>query len=128
MIKENIIFKQFLPALFLVVYCISLTPFSIFHNHNDDEYNHHHCYDNHESLYCSSINKDDHVNCSHQSHVNFKVECFLCDYNAISYDLLSYSNVQLENISLTQKTCQLYKKKYSATIYNCSNKSPPVLI
>ena len=121
--KSNIIIcRQLVPAILLIVYCISFIPSIISHEHSD----------NHDEFSdCESFteNIDHHINCSHEHHLNkLHEDCFLCDHY-ISYDhLFSFFMIESNDRPVIVKSYKVCDRVNSRESINLSNKSPPVLI
>ena len=124
--------NKILSMILLVIYCITISPYFLFHNHtqNHDHHNHSHNHDHDESLHCEYIfqNLDDTKNCSHQSHVlNLKQKCHICDYITCFDKAIHSSQLNFGIVFLNIDIIQIY---YSLllddnTIY--LNKSPPFI-
>jgi len=107
-----------------IIYCISLVPSFIIHEHSDSH--------NHDELsYCESIteNLNKHTNCSHKYHLNkLHEDCILCDHY-IPYDHLSLSfMIESNDRPFIVEDYEVCDRINSRESINLSNKSPPVLI
>tara|TARA_B100000214_G_scaffold274157_1_gene204285 strand:- start:285 stop:680 length:396 start_codon:yes stop_codon:yes gene_type:complete len=126
------VFNKILSVILLVIYCITISPYFLFHNHDhhhSHNHDHHHSH-NHELSNCEyALQKANNTkNCSHQSHIlNLKHKCHICDYvsyfdKAICAKALNFS-IAFLNIDILQISyCLLLDDN---TIY--LNKSPPYL-
>ena len=121
-------FNKIFSVMLLVIYCITISPYFLFHYHDHNHENHH--IHNHELSDCEyTLQKlNDTKNCSHQSRIlNLKHKCHICDYvsyfdNAICAKALNFS-IAFLNIDIFQISyCFLLDDN---TIY--LNKSPPYL-
>ena len=120
----KVAFNKMFSVMLLVIYCITISPYFLFHNH---DHNHDH---NHELSHCEyTLQKsNDTKNCSHQSRIlNLKHKCHICDYvsyfdNAICAKALNFS-IAFLNIDILQ--ISYYLLLDDNTIY--LNKSPPYL-
>ena len=123
--KNRIRKSKLYSFIVLIIYCISLAPSLIVHDHSDSN-NHHN-----ESSYCESLteNLKHHSYCSHEQHLNKAHEdCFLCDHY-ISYDhLSSFFMIESNNRPVIVKSYKVCDRLNSREPINLSNKSPPVLI
>ena len=129
----NGVFNKILSVILLVIYCITISPYFLFHNHNhnhDHHHSHNHEDNNHELSNCEyALQKANNTkNCSHQSRIlNLKHKCHICDYvsyfdKAICSKALNFS-IAFLNIDILQISyCLLLDDN---TIY--LNKSPPYL-
>ena len=123
--KNRIRRSKLYSFIVLIIYCISLVPSLIVHNHSDNN-NHHN-----ESSYCESLteNLKHHSDCSYEQHLNkAHKDCFLCDHY-ISYDhLSSFFMIESNNRPVIVKSYKVCDRVNSRESINLSNKSPPVLI
>ena len=119
------VLNKILSVVLLVIYCITVSPYFLFHNHDHNHKDH-----NHELSHCEyTLQKsNDTKNCSHQSHIlNLKHKCHICDYvsffdKVICAKALNFS-IAFLNIDILQISyCLLLDDN---TIY--LNKSPPYL-
>ena len=116
----------FCSLAILIVYCISLAPSFISHEH-DNLHNH----NQNELSYCENIteNLNQHIHCSHKHHFsNLKNDCFLCDYFAINDYLGLIHMIEPNNRLVAKKDYGLCKKLNLQEFINYLNKSPPILV
>lgn len=110
--------------IILVIYCISLTPSLIFHEHNDSH--------NHDELsHCQHEIKivTNHIDCSHDKHYeSLHEDCILCNYHAVYDHILGIQKREYNNILFVDKIYQLCERLYLHEVINSHNKSPPVSV
>ena len=127
MVKNNRLNMGKLCAfIILVLYCVSLAPSFMFHEHSDT-HNH-----NHDGLsHCKSLTEtlNQHLDCPHEHHLSkLKENCFLCKHCTVYDHLFSVHIVESNNRLIIEKDYELCEKLNLQEFINYLNKSPPVLI
>ena len=123
--KNRVRISKLYAFIVLIIYCISLVPSFIIHDHSDDTTHHN------ESSDCESLteNLEHHSDCSHEQHlIKVHGDCFLCDH-CIFYDhLSSFFMIESNDRPVIVKSYKICDRVNSRESINLSNKSPPVLI
>ena len=123
--KNRVRISKLYAFIVLIIYCISLVPSFIIHDHSDDTTHHN------ESSDCESLTKnlEHHSHYSHEQHLN-KVheDCFLCDHYIFYDHLSSFFMIESNDRPVIVKSYKICDRVNSKESINLSNKSPPVLI
>ena len=120
---KNKISKLF-SVFILFVYCISLSPSLIPHNHTDTDCT------NHSHAYCESdlgsTNTNNH--CDHNQHLDkFEKNCFLCDNTAVN-DYVHINHFIISKIELFLNLDKKLDFRLNFNRFICLlNKSPPTI-
>ncbi len=125
-----------IPLILLFVYCFSLTPSLVFHNHHasssckdiiDDIKNHAEC--SHEYNHKKEKEFCCEVDCSHESHFSqLEEDCLLCNNCAVFDHNLNIYNSHTYNSFIINQDFLFHEKICLKEVFSDNNKSPPILV
>ena len=128
MLLRNNRIKTAFSIFILSIYCISLTPSLIYHDH---EGYHHHDHEHIDIDICGHNHAISHTyaDCLHDYHYeNIPEDCFLCNHLLVVDHISNISNIEYKDIYILDIDCQLSENLCLDKFNIFRNKSPPRII